>query len=95
MSSRNILYYLAIGFLIIGIFLNESEARRKILRGRKNITRRYYNGTAIPAWSIAMISGLSMLIIGGGLYLILKKLMIDSIEINEASSYQPAMQDDV
>ncbi|OXU21006.1 hypothetical protein TSAR_015353 [Trichomalopsis sarcophagae] len=79
----------------MGIFLGEAEARRKILRGRKTITRRYYKGTAIPAWSIAVISGLSMLVVGAGLYLLLKKLVIDSVEVSEVPSYQPAMQDDV
>lgn len=109
--------------VIMGIFLGETEARRRILRGRKTITRRYYSrfsyilfylylraivqstiadiilsilgGTAIPAWSIAVIAGLCMLIAGGGLYLLMKKLVIDTIEVSEVPSYQPAMQDDV
>ena len=103
----------------MGIFLGEAEARRKILRGRKTITRRYYRkfslqitnqlnyfcvlmrkqsilgGTAIPAWSISVICGLSMLIVGGGLFFLLKKLVVDSVEESEVPSYQPAMQDDV
>ncbi|XP_058790361.1 uncharacterized protein LOC131663765 [Phymastichus coffea] len=95
MRTKSILYYLAVGFLIMGIFLGEAEARRKILRGRKTITRRYYRAPALPAWSIAVLIGLSMLIVGAAAYFVMKKLLIDSIEVSEVPSYQPAMQDEV
>ncbi|XP_012284286.1 uncharacterized protein LOC105701791 [Orussus abietinus] len=96
MGVRNALLYLAVGFLILGIFTEEAEARRKILRGRKTITRRYYGGTAIPAWSVVLLSGIGMLALGGGLYLLLKKLVLDGADLGEQHSYQPAgMHDEV
>ncbi|XP_033212006.1 uncharacterized protein LOC117169638 [Belonocnema kinseyi] len=95
MRSKSILYYLAIGLLILGFFMEEAEGRRKILRGRKTITRRYYRGTAIPAWSIVLISGIAMLVLGGGLYVVLKKYIIDDSDNAEPHSYHPAMQNEV
>ncbi|XP_046735502.1 uncharacterized protein LOC124404974 [Diprion similis] len=93
MRTKSILYYFAIGLLIMGMFMEEVEARRKILRGRKTITRRYYRGTAIPAWSIVLITGIGMLIIGAGFYGLLKKLVVDSVDTD--SSYQPALQQEI
>lgn len=95
MRTKSILYYLAVGFLIMGLFMGEVEARRKILRGRKTITRRYNKGTAIPAWSIAVIAGLAMLGIGGGLYVLLKKIVVDGSGESVTNSYHPAMRDEV
>ncbi|XP_015609951.1 uncharacterized protein LOC107274902 [Cephus cinctus] len=95
MRTKSIVYYLAIGLLIMGIFMEEAEARRKILRGRKTITRHYYRGTAIPAWAIVLVAGIGMLIVGGVLYALLKKFLIDVADSNDARAYQPAMQDEV
>ncbi|XP_014214656.1 uncharacterized protein LOC106643883 [Copidosoma floridanum] len=95
MRSRSVLCFLVIGFLVMGILMSEVEARRKILRGRKTITRRYYTGSFLPAWAISVITGILMLLAGGGLYFILKKWLLDSIEVNDRPSYQPAMQDDM
>ncbi|XP_063973691.1 uncharacterized protein LOC135160737 [Diachasmimorpha longicaudata] len=95
MRSHSILYYLALGFLILGVFTSEAEARRKILRGRKTITRRYYSGLAIPAWSIVLLSGIGMLILGGGFYLLLRKFVVSGTGDNDIRSYHPAMQDEV
>lgn len=95
MHIKTPLYYLAMGMLIVGIFIGEVECRRKILRGRKTITRRYYRGTAIPAWSIVLLTGLGMLIFGGGLYVLLKKFIVDAVDVGEMRSYQPALQDEV
>ncbi|EFN77145.1 hypothetical protein EAI_00228 [Harpegnathos saltator] len=76
----------------MGIFLEEVEARRKILRGRKTITRHYYKGTAIPAWAIVVLSGVGMLLIGAGLFVLLQKFVIDAADTGESHSYQPALQ---
>ncbi|XP_011150560.1 uncharacterized protein LOC105189880 isoform X2 [Harpegnathos saltator] len=92
MCSKRIMCYLAIGLLVMGIFLEEVEARRKILRGRKTITRHYYKGTAIPAWAIVVLSGVGMLLIGAGLFVLLQKFVIDAADTGESHSYQPALQ---
>ncbi|XP_015179412.1 PREDICTED: uncharacterized protein LOC107067966 [Polistes dominula] len=94
MYSKKLLFYLAVGFLIMGIFIDETEARRKILRGRKTITRQYYRGTAIPAWSIVLLCGISMLLIGGGLYVLLQKFVVDAADTSKSHSYQPALQNE-
>lgn len=93
MSSKKLLCYIAIGLLIMGVFMDGVEARRKILKGRKTITRRYYWGTAIPAWSIVVLIGISMLLAGGGLYALLQKFVVDNADTGEShASYQPALQ---
>lgn len=92
MCSKKLLCYFAIGFLLMGIFMDGVEARRKILKGRKTITRRYYWGTAIPAWSIVLLIGICLLLAGGGLYIALQKLLIDNAVVGGSHSYQPAAQ---
>ncbi|XP_043290040.1 uncharacterized protein hoka [Venturia canescens] len=95
MRTKSVLYYLALGFLIMSLMMGEVEARRRILRGRKTITRSYYRPAGIPAWSIVVIAGIGMLAAGGGLYVLLKKTIIDGSDESGASSYHPAMQDEV
>ncbi|XP_015108310.1 uncharacterized protein LOC107035440 [Diachasma alloeum] len=95
MRTHSILYFLALGFLILGVLMAEVEARRKILRGRKTITRHYYSGLAIPAWSIVLFCGLGMLTLGGGLYILLRKFVVNGTGDNDIRSYHPAMQDEV
>jgi len=95
MRTKSVVCLLAVAFLVMGILMSETEARRKILRGRKTITRRYYTGSFLPAWAISIITSILMLLGGGGLYLILKKWLLDSVEVSEIPTYQPAMQDDV
>ncbi|KAG6799604.1 hypothetical protein HZU73_05094 [Apis mellifera caucasica] len=94
MCSKKLLCYLTIGLLIMGIFMDGVEARRKILKGRKTITRRYYWGTVIPAWSIVLLIGISILVGGGGLYVLLQKFVVDNAEVEERHSYQPALQNE-
>lgn len=51
-------------------------------------------GTAIPAWAIVLLCGIGMLFIGGGLYLLLQKFVIDSADTTKSHSYQPAVQNE-
>ncbi|XP_018393312.1 PREDICTED: uncharacterized protein LOC108772298 [Cyphomyrmex costatus] len=93
MCSKKFVCYLSIALLLMGIFLEEVEARRKILRGRKTITRRYYRGTAIPAWAIILLTGIGMLLLGGGLYALLQKFVVNAADTGESNhSYTPALQ---
>jgi len=68
--------YLTLALVILSALFEEVDARRKILRGRKTITRTYYRGLAIPAWAIVVIVSGSMIIVGGILYLIMRKIML-------------------
>ncbi|GJQ80535.1 hypothetical protein Trydic_g12425 [Trypoxylus dichotomus] len=46
-------YYIGIALLIFAILApHEVEARRKVLRGRRTVTRSYFRPLAIPAWAI-------------------------------------------
>ncbi|XP_014470048.1 PREDICTED: uncharacterized protein LOC106742009 isoform X2 [Dinoponera quadriceps] len=76
----------------MGTFLEEVEARRKILRGRKTINRQYYKGTAIPAWAIVVLAGVAMLLVGAGLFVVLQKFVVDAADTGEHHTYQPALQ---
>ncbi|XP_041978200.1 uncharacterized protein LOC121732401 [Aricia agestis] len=93
-QSKSILYYLAIVLLILSTLTHEAEARRKILRGRRVMTRTYYHGNAVPAWAISLMTGIGMLLVGGVLYVVMRKIVLssDTVPLN---TYQPAMQDEV
>ena len=75
MRFRTSVYILAVAMLVLSLLTEEVDARRKVLRGRKAITRQYYKGTAIPAWSIAVIVGLLMVGAGGGFYALMRKVI--------------------
>ncbi|XP_063534173.1 uncharacterized protein LOC134744329 isoform X1 [Cydia strobilella] len=79
--------------VIISTLTQEAEARRKILRGRRVMTRTYYRGNAIPAWAISLIAGIGMLLIGGILYVVMRKLVLSS-ETGTLNTYQPALQNE-
>jgi len=49
-------------------------------------------GTAIPAWAIIVLTGIGMLLLGGGLYAVLQKFVVDAADTAESHSYQPALQ---
>lgn len=46
--------------------------------GRKTINRTYLRGNAVPAYVIVIIVGIAQIITGAALYVIMKKLIIDS-----------------
>jgi len=75
MRFKTSVYVLAVAMLVLSLLTDEVDARRKVLRGRKAITREYYKGTAIPAWSIAVIVGLVMIGLGGGFYALMLRII--------------------
>lgn len=52
----------------------------------------FSEGTAIPAWAIVVLSGVAMLLLGAGLFVLLQKFVIDTADTGEGHTYQPAMQ---
>ncbi|XP_023310843.1 uncharacterized protein LOC108913319 isoform X3 [Anoplophora glabripennis] len=59
------------------MFSQEVEARRKILRGRKTLTRTYMRTSAIPGWVVALLIGIAQMVFGGMLYVLLKVCILD------------------
>uniref|UniRef100_A0A1Y1LH00 Uncharacterized protein n=1 Tax=Photinus pyralis TaxID=7054 RepID=A0A1Y1LH00_PHOPY len=70
-------FYLAVIFVVIACLMQEVDGRRKILRGRKTITRRYYKSAAIPAWAIILLVSVGELVLGAALFFVMKKFIID------------------
>lgn len=52
----------------------------------------FLEGTAIPAWAIVVLSGIGMLLLGAGLFVLLEKFVIATADTGESHSYQPALQ---
>ncbi|XP_030024901.1 uncharacterized protein LOC115443585 [Manduca sexta] len=92
--KKPLLYYFAIILVVLSMLTHEAEARRRILRGRRVMTRTYYQGNAVPAWAISLMAGIGMLIIGGILYVVMRKIVLSS-ETGSLNTYQPAMQREV
>ncbi|XP_067005390.1 uncharacterized protein hoka [Anabrus simplex] len=88
---RKTVYFTAIALVLLSCLLGEVEGRRKILRGRKTITRTYYRGNAIPAWSIVVIVAFCMIIVGGIIYGVMRKIVLGS----SSNDYSPANTNDV
>lgn len=93
-QKKSVLFYFVVILVILSTLTQEVEARRKILRGRRVMTRTYYRGNAVPAWAISLMAGIGMLIIGGVLYVVMRKLVLSS-ETGSLNTYQPAMQQEV
>ncbi|XP_060520459.1 uncharacterized protein LOC132698431 [Cylas formicarius] len=83
--------FFIIGLIIIFAILQECECRRKILKGRNTINRKYMRPMGIPAWVVVLLVGIGELIVGGVIYLIMKKVIIDP---PITSSYSLAPQSD-
>ncbi|CAK1596342.1 unnamed protein product [Parnassius mnemosyne] len=92
-EKKSLLFYFAVILVILSTLAQEAEARRKILRGRRVMTRTYYHGNAVPAWAISLMAGIGMLLIGGVLYIVMRKIVLSS-ETRSLNTYQPAMQNE-
>ncbi|XP_054281515.1 uncharacterized protein LOC128999165 [Macrosteles quadrilineatus] len=67
-----------ITLFLVTIFTEEVEARRKILKGRKTITREYYKPSLLPSWANVLLLGVGFLIVGVILYIALAKFILGS-----------------
>ncbi|XP_072376459.1 uncharacterized protein [Diabrotica undecimpunctata] len=87
---RSTVYYIAILAILFSLCADEVEGRRKILMGRKSITRTYLRGNAVPAYVIIILVGIGQIILGGILYVALRKKIIQA---PITGSYAVARQD--
>ncbi|XP_049288385.1 uncharacterized protein LOC125766452 [Anopheles funestus] len=90
---KNKAVYFTLMLVVLSMCLDETEARRKILRGRRTINRTFKRGPMIPAWAIITIVAIVNLLIGGIAYLIFRKVVLNA-PIENVTSYTPAMQDE-
>ncbi|KAH1003752.1 hypothetical protein HUJ04_003621 [Dendroctonus ponderosae] len=63
--------------IVLCVLVQDNEARRKIVRGRKAVTRQYLRPLAIPAWAIIVLVAIGQLVIGAFIYLLLKVVILD------------------
>uniref|UniRef100_A0A182VZ14 Uncharacterized protein n=1 Tax=Anopheles minimus TaxID=112268 RepID=A0A182VZ14_9DIPT len=90
---KNKAVYFTLMLVVLSMCLDQTEARRKILRGRRTINRTFKRGPLIPAWAIITIVAIVNLLIGGIAYLIFRKVVLNA-PIENVTSYTPAMQDE-
>ncbi|XP_055715312.1 uncharacterized protein LOC129809493 [Phlebotomus papatasi] len=82
-------FYLVVILVLLSLFTEETEARRKVLRGRRVMTRSYKRGLPIPAWAIIVAVALANLIVGGILYAVMYRFVL-SKDVSSQNSYTPA-----
>ncbi|XP_018916634.1 uncharacterized protein hoka isoform X1 [Bemisia tabaci] len=75
-KMRRFLVYFVIVTIIMAVMFTEVEGRRKILRGRKTITRTYYRSLGIPSWVLLTIIGFVTLGVNGIVYAVLRKFIL-------------------
>uniref|UniRef100_A0A8D8RVK6 Uncharacterized protein n=1 Tax=Cacopsylla melanoneura TaxID=428564 RepID=A0A8D8RVK6_9HEMI len=85
-KRSNLLSVFLITLVVLGVLLEEVEGRRKILRGRKTITRTYYKSLGLPSWFVLLLVHGGLLLAGGISYAILHSLLITR---NKVPSYMP------
>ncbi|XP_050537370.1 uncharacterized protein LOC126903298 [Daktulosphaira vitifoliae] len=70
----------------LALFLYEAEGRRKILRGRKTITRTYNKTLGIPAWFSVTLIAFGILAVSGLIFAALQKIIIINNQPPQSSS---------
>ncbi|XP_022192337.2 uncharacterized protein LOC111050339 [Nilaparvata lugens] len=77
-SKRSFTRFMVVICILVASLIQATEARRKILKGRKTITREYYKDPFLPAWLSVTLLCSSFLLVGGLLYLAMRKFVIVS-----------------
>jgi len=80
MALFRTLSYFIFTLLIVSSFFSEAEGRRKILKGRKTVTREYYKAPVLPAWVKILLSAFGMVLGGAALYGILWKFLVSDLK---------------
>lgn len=91
--KKNITYFMV--FLILfTCCTQETEGLRRVLRGRRTLTRRYFTGLSIPGWSVVLLIGISELLLGAILYAVMYKVILTK-GIESRNTYAPAPTNEV
>uniref|UniRef100_A0A1A9ZUE8 Uncharacterized protein n=1 Tax=Glossina pallidipes TaxID=7398 RepID=A0A1A9ZUE8_GLOPL len=91
--KKNITYFM-IFLIVFTCCTEETEGLRRVLRGRRTLTRRYFSGLAIPGWSLVLLIGISELLLGAILYAVMYKVILTK-EVESRNTYAPAPTNDI
>ena len=86
---KNSSTYFVILLVIFACYTQETEALRRVLRGRRTLTRRYFAGLAIPGWALVVVIAISELLLGAVLYFVMRKVIISS-KVEQSNTYARA-----
>jgi len=64
--------------LVLCTLLQETEARRNIVRGRRVVNRHYLRPLGLPAWAIVVLVAIGEIVLGALAYLIMKVGIVDT-----------------
>ncbi|TMW52679.1 hypothetical protein DOY81_002258 [Sarcophaga bullata] len=82
--------YLVILLIVFACCTQETEALRRVLRGRRTLTRSYFEGLAIPGWALVTVIALAELLLGAILYVVMYKFIIAKDSESTTNTYAPA-----
>ncbi|KAH8410702.1 hypothetical protein KR222_008138 [Zaprionus bogoriensis] len=85
--------YLVICLVLLACCMQETDATRRVNRGRRTLTRRYFSGLAIPGWAVVTCVAIAELLLGAALYFIMYKFILDK-DPDQATTYTPAQTHD-
>ncbi|XP_075162555.1 hoka [Haematobia irritans] len=87
--------YLVIFLILFTCCTQETEGLRRVMRGRRTLTRRYFTGLAIPGWALVTLIGISELLLGAILYFVLYKFILSKDYEPTTNTYAPAATNEV
>ncbi|BES95518.1 Hypothetical protein NTJ_08318 [Nesidiocoris tenuis] len=80
MALPRTLFYFAFATLVVSSFFTDVEAKRKVLQGRKTVTREYYTQSILPPWAKILLIGLGIIFGAALLYFILWKFLVYDLQ---------------